>query len=279
MKRFKKIYVEITNVCNLNCSFCENNKRKKKYMKVKQFEDILGKIKGYTDYIYLHVKGEPLLHPGLKDILDLCEEHGIKVNITTNGTLIDKAYDVLKDAKALRQINLSLHSENSTEDYFNKIFACCKELSKKTFTNYRLWTLRDNKLDKKSTEIVNKIIDEYFLSTDVAEKINNDRNIRIAENTYISKDNIFSWPKNGNNNCEVGRCLGTIDHIAILVDGTVVPCCLDGEGIIDLGNIFETNLTSIINGDRFQKMYLGFKKNKVTEDLCKNCTFKNRFKV
>jgi len=279
MKRFKKIYVEITNVCNLNCSFCENNNRKKQYMKVEQFEEILHKIKDYTDYIYLHVKGEPLLHPDLRKLLDLCEEHKIKVNITTNGTLVDSVYDVLKRAKALRQLNLSLHSENNDSDYLKKIFTRCKELSQNIFVNYRLWTLKDNKLDKKSTQIVNKITQEYFLSTEVVEKIINERNIRIAENTYISKENIFVWPKGGNSNCDIGRCLGTIDHVAILVDGTVVPCCLDGEGIISLGNIFNEDLTDIINGDRFQKMYLGFKKNKITEELCKNCTFKNRFKV
>lgn len=67
--KFKKIYVEITNICNLNCSFCSKDNLKKKEMSLQEFDKVLSKIRQYTDTIYLHVKGEPLLHSKQKKFL------------------------------------------------------------------------------------------------------------------------------------------------------------------------------------------------------------------
>ena len=123
-KRFKKVYIEITNICNLKCSFCPEGKRKKEFIEESKFEHIIKQIKEYTNLITLHVKGEPLLHPNLRELLKICEDNNILVNITTNATLLEKKIDVLIESKAIRQINLSLHSitknENIEEYDFNK---------------------------------------------------------------------------------------------------------------------------------------------------------------
>ena len=265
--RFKKVYIEITNNCNLNCSFCGNNKRDKRFMSVLQFKNIIEQISTYTNYVYLHVKGEPLLHPQLKDILQVCEDNNVKVNITTNGTLLKKCYKILLEAGCVRQINISLHSENNLSTYFEDIFSACKVLSTRMYISYRLWTLNDYKLDKKSTEVVNKIIDSYNLSTDMVEKLNNEIQIKISDNTFVNKDNLFEWPNLSNKITNDKYCHGLSTHIAILVDGTVVPCCLDGEGIINLGNIFTSSLTSILENERTCKIVEGFKNNKRYEEL------------
>ena len=120
-KRFKKIYIEITNSCNLKCSFCPEGKRIKEFISVENFEIIINQIKPYTNLIALHVKGEPLLHPKLKEILDICEKENILVNITTNATLLEKNKDILISSKAVRQLNLSLHSitKNENTDTYN----------------------------------------------------------------------------------------------------------------------------------------------------------------
>ena len=110
-KRFSKIYVEITNNCNLNCSFCSKDNLPKKEMSVDEFRIVIDKIKDYTDNIYLHVKGEPLLHSHLDEILTICDNIGINVRITTNGTLLSKKKDILLKHN-IKQINVSLHSEN-----------------------------------------------------------------------------------------------------------------------------------------------------------------------
>lgn len=90
LRTFKKVYIEITSVCNLACSFCPPTARAKGLIKVEQFNKILDEIRPHTKYIYLHVKGEPLLHPRIDQLLDAAHAKGFKVNITTNGTLIKK---------------------------------------------------------------------------------------------------------------------------------------------------------------------------------------------
>lgn len=278
MKKFKKIYIEITNICNLNCSFCLNNKREKKFMSVSDFSNIIKEIKPYTDYVYLHVKGEPLLNPNLDIFLDICDNNKIKVNITTNGTLLKKNFDILKKHKCLRQINVSMHSENEVDDYFDDVFMVCKNLASDVYISYRLWTLNDLVLDDKSKEVIDEIISEYKLSPELVEKVYKEKQIKICENTYINKDNLFEWPNLNNKHNSDGYCHGAIDHLAILVDGTVVPCCLDGEGIVDLGNILSTAFVDILDGERFLKMRESFKNNLCSEDLCRTCKFKDRFR-
>lgn len=275
MKKYRKIYIEITNNCNLNCSFCSKVNRKKKYMSLEEYEKILNKIKDYTNYIYLHVKGEPLLHPKVIEMIKLAEQYKLKVNLTTNGVLFDKYAKELGQFTNLNKINFSLHSENNKDNYLEDIFNNIKYLSTKTTVIYRLWTLKDNELDKKSTEIVDKIKDFYNLSTETVERIKKEKNIKIKSTTYVDKDNEFEWPTiNSHKSC--GFCYALKTHIAILVDGTVVPCCLDSNGIINLGNIFDNSLEEIIDSEKYRKLKESFQKRKPIELLCQSCTFKEK---
>ena len=276
MPKYKKIYIEITNNCNLNCSFCSKVNREKRYMPKEEFEKILIKIKDYTDYIYLHVKGEPLLHPDIIEIINLANKYNLKVNLTTNGVLFNKYAKELGKCNNLNKINFSLHSENNKDNYLDDIFNNIEYLSPKTTVIYRLWTLENNKLDKKSTEIVNKIKKYYNLPQEAVEKIKNEKNIKIKPTIYVDKDNYFKWPTI-NNHKSCGYCFALKTHIAILVDGTVVPCCLDSDGIINLGNIFNETLEEIISKKRYTDLKKSFQDKRPNEDLCKSCTFKEKF--
>lgn len=276
MKKYRKIYIEITNNCNLNCSFCSKDERKRKFMSLEEFETILKKINQYTDYIYLHVKGEPLLHPKIIDFINLAEKYNLKVNLTTNGTLFKNYAENLGKCKNLNKINFSLHCENNINTYYEDIFDNIKFLSKNTTVIYRLWTLQNNELDEMSTEIVNKIIDYYNLSTEVVERLKNEKNIKISSTIYVDKDNEFTWPNLQNTKESNGYCYALKTHIAILVDGTVVPCCLDSNGIINLGNIYVKTLDEIIESDRYQELKKSFQDKKPCEKLCLRCTFKER---
>ena len=275
MSKYKKIYIEITNDCNLNCSFCSKVNRKKGYMTIEEYKKILSKIKDYTNYIYLHVKGEPLLHPNIIQMIKLADKYNIKVNLTTNGTLFNKYAKELGSCKNLNKINFSLHSENKKENYLEEIFNNIKHFSPKTTIVYRLWTLENNVLDKKSTEIVNKINEYYNLSPETVEKIKNEKNIKINSTIYVDKDNYFEWP-NINNHKSCGYCFALKTHIAILVDGTIVPCCLDSDGIINLGNIYDNSLEEIINSKKYQELQKSFQKRQPIELLCQSCTFKEK---
>ena len=276
-KRFKKIYIEITNRCNLNCSFCGKNKRDYRDMSLSEFELVINKIKRYTDYIYLHVKGEPLLYDNLDSLLSICDNTNIKVNITTNGVFLKEKLSVLINHFCIRQINISLHSENNKKCYFLDVFSSGKVLSTKMFISYRIWDLKDYKLNKKSTEIVDKIIEFYNLSPVIVDKLYSDKNIKIASNTFVNKENIFTWPDVDNDILVDGFCYGLKTHISILSNGDIVPCCLDANGEIKLGNIFEDTLDVVLNGDTYKSLLKSFEDNKSLHPLCKSCNFKKRF--
>lgn len=263
-EKFKKIYIEITNICNLSCEFCEADGRNKEYMTKGNFEYILEQIKGYTKYIYLHVKGEPLMHPEINEFIDIAYSKGFKVNITTNGTLIGR----LK-TKNIRQINYSMQSEEDVR----KIRETVKELKEfvkntSIYLSLRLWR---NKT-KGNLELIKLLKGEFGENVDIS-----DRNT-IAENIFISIEEEFEWPDMEKEKRNVaGYCYGLKDHIAILVDGTVIPCCLDHKGNINLGNIFNSTMQNILNNARVGKMLEGFKSRVIVEELCKRCTFKNKF--
>ena len=261
---YKKVYVEITNVCNLNCSFCIHNQRESIFMSKDNFKIILEKLKPYTKYLYFHVMGEPLMHPYINEFINLASQYYF-VNITTNGYLIDK----IKNNKNIRQLNISLHSFDSKynktlNEYLTDILEVTDILKEYTYINYRIWANNPYRED------IIKIFEDYYNTT-----ING--HTKLAKNTYIDFDSEFLWPDFSNNYYnEIGTCYALKDHIAILVDGTIVPCCLDSNGIINLGSIFESTIEDIINSERYQKMLNNFKNNKRCEELCKHCNFLDR---
>ena len=275
--KFKKIYIEITNVCNLNCSFCIKDNRIKKNMSIDEFENILRQIDKYTDYIYLHVKGEPLIHNNLDEILSLTNKYNKYVNITTNGVFLKEKVNILKKYNNIRQINISLHSENNKINYIEDIMEAVDNL-KNIFIVYRFWTLKDNKLDNKMLKYLEIIREKYNIDNSTYEEIINGKNIKIKNNVYINKDKEFEWPDINNNYYnEYGFCYGLKNQIGILVDGTITICCLDSFGVSNLGNIFKDGMDNVIDSDKVKKIIKGFNDRKVYLDICKHCSYKERF--
>lgn len=275
MDKYKKVYIEITNNCNLNCSFCSPMKKEKRFMTLEEFDHILKEVSKVTKVIYLHVKGEPLLHPQIIDFLKLTEKYNLNVNITTNGILFPKLVEKLKGCKTLHKINFSLHCEQNIKDYEEKIFESVEKLSPDTVVIYRLWTLTGNKLDEKSNKTVEKLEKYYELSPITVEKLKKEKNVKISSTIYVDKDNEFEWPTI-NNHKSCGYCHALKTQIAILVDGTVIPCCLDSDGIINLGNIYNETLEAIQSKERYKKLKKSFQDRKPSEKLCQSCTFKER---
>lgn len=262
IKLFKKIYIEVTNKCNLNCAFCNKNNRDKKFIEIDEFKNILVKIEGYTKYIYLHVMGEPLLHPNINELIDIAR-HNFYINITTNGYFINK----IKNNKNIRQINISLHSFNndiiSLDKYLDNIFDSVNILKKQTYISLRLWVN-----SKHTVKIIEYIEKKYNIT------IKDLTNIKLENNVFLNFDQEFDWPNLDNKiYSNIGTCYGVRDHIGILVDGTVIPCCLDSNGIINLGNIYTSSLEQIITSDRYKKIKEGFLHNNKCEELCKHCNF------
>ena len=263
-KEFKKIYIEITNNCNLNCDFCIKNKRKNKFIDIEEFKILLKKLEPYTDYLYFHVLGEPLLHPKINELINIASIN-FKINITTNGYLINR----IKDNKNIRQLNISLHSFNDKYKidlikYLDNIFDTIDLLIKnKTYISLRLWVK-----NKYNNDIITYINKRYNIN------ITNLDNYKINDYIFINNFHEFIWPDLNNNTYEnIGTCYALKDHIGILVDGTIIPCCLDTLGIINLGNIYNDDLDSILKSDKVNNMLKNFKNNKKCEELCKHCKF------
>ena len=276
---FKKIYIEITNCCNLKCNFCPETNRKKEFMSVDNFEEIIKKIHKYTNLVCLHVKGEPLLHSKLEDILRILEKYNLKANITTNGTLIKENLEVIKNSKAVRQFNFSLHSSTQNEMFSNKylqnIFESVEELED-IIISYRLWNLKDIKENDINFEIIESI-EDYYNIKDLKYSLIKNEFLKLRENLFINQDKEFTWPDIDKGVIiEKGRCLALKEQIAILVDGTVVPCCLDNNGDIPLGNIFEESIEEILNKPKSIEIKNNFEKNIISCDLCKTCGFLKR---
>lgn len=262
-------------------------------MDVETFTKILEQVKPHTGHIYFHVKGEPLLHPQLEQLLDISYEKGLKVNITTNGTLISQVKEKLLNKPALRQISFSLHSFDGNHDeneyfeerkaYFNEIFNFVKAARQTPLLiSLRLWNLQKdkvlNKTKGRNQESLTMIEKEFNLDYKIEETILPGRGIKIADKVYLNQDHQFKWPDLKEEEDDgVGFCYGLRDQAAILVDGRVVPCCLDGEGIINLGNIHDASFTDIIMGQRAQDIYDGFSRRKAVEELCRKCGYRKKF--
>lgn len=253
--RFKRVYIEITNICNLNCSFCLPHNREPKNMSFDEFKHILEQINPYTNYIYLHVKGEPLLHPSVDEFIKFAYDKGFMINLTTNATMLK---DHLSITKYLRQINISLHATNNVE-----IIRLAKSISD-CIVCLRIWNVNQNKELK-------SLLEKEF-ETNIPSK----ENFTLAPNIFLSQKNQFEWPTLNSENENTSKyCYGLLNQVAILVDGTVTPCCLDNDGDINLGNIFNQNFDEIINSERAINIINGFKNSTAVEPLCKKCKFRN----
>lgn len=289
MKTFKKVYIEITSVCNLACTFCPQTERKANFIKPDAFESILDQIRPHTKHIYLHVKGEPLLHPKLDELLDTAHAKGFKVNLTTNGTLIRKAKSKLLGKPALRQMNFSLHSfdghigSSNREGYLTDIFDFVREAAaQNVLISFRLWNLnRDNatNAEKRRNRETLAMLEAYFgLDYKIEEKVIPGSGVKIAERIYLNQDHEFEWPSlHAPEDDGKGFCHALRSHAAILVDGTVVPCCLDGEGVINLGNVHQVPFSEIVEGERASNLFDGFSRREAVEELCRKCGYRKRF--
>lgn len=291
MKTFKKVYVEITSVCNLACSFCPPTKRLANFIKLDTFQNILDQIKPHTNHIYLHVKGEPLLHPKIDELLDASHAKGFRVHITTNGTLIKKNQDKLLGKPALRQINFSLHSFDGNEDstnregYLDDILSFVREAKEhQVIVSFRLWNLDQDNLTniqkQRNRETLELLEKEFNLDYRIEEKVVPGSGIKLADKIYLNQDYEFQWPSlDAPEDDGKGFCHALRNHAAVLVDGTVVPCCLDGEGVINLGNIHQTSFSEIIEGERANNLYYGFSRREAVEELCRKCGYRKRFNL
>ncbi len=274
---YSRVYVEITNICNMNCSFCHGTKRPPRRMSLDEFRVILQKLQPHTHYIYYHLMGEPLTHPDLNVFIQTATEMGFKSVITTNGTLLKQRGDVLIDRK-VHKVSVSLHSFEGDcisehEKYLTEVaeFAV-KAQSQGIIVVFRLW---NNGYDGgKNAKAV------AFLKQHIqGEWVENSKGLRIRDKMFLEYGDRFTWPdRDADIQGDSVFCYGLRDHFGILCDGAVVPCCLDSEGCVNLGNVFEQGIEEILGSQRSKAIVKGFDGRKASEDFCHRCAYARRFK-
>lgn len=275
--RFRKVYLEISNICNLSCRFCPGTKRAKKAMTEAEFFSLLPKLRPYTDYLYFHLMGEPLLHRNLERFLALAGEAGFKVILTTNGTLLKKQQAMLLQSPALHKLNISLHAFEANdlavpfEEYLADCFTFGQAAAGKKLVVYRLWNQGG---ENAQNQQILDTMRQYFPSEWIQER----HGIRIADRTYLEYGDKFDWPDlSAQESSEKVFCYGLRDQLGVLCDGTVVPCCLDHEGDLALGNLFSQTLEEILETPRAKTIYEGFSHREAAEELCRKCGYARRF--
>jgi len=276
--RFRKIYVEISNLCNLSCAFCPGTKRSPGRMSPEDFAKLLPQLRPFTDFLYFHIMGEPLCHPHLAEFLEMAGQQGFRVILTTNGTLLARQQEMLLAAPALHKINISLHAFEANDlaipfaEYLADCFRFGKAAEGKKLVVYRLWNRGG--ADVKNDEILSDM-ERVFPKPWKEEP----RGTRIADRVYLEWGEKFDWPDlQAAEGSRQMFCYGLRDQLGVLWDGTVVPCCLDHEGDLALGNLFTQDMEEILQSPRAKAIYEGFSRKEAVEELCRRCGYARRFR-
>lgn len=275
-KIYSRVYVEITNICNMSCSFCHGHSRPKKRMTEEEFNIVLNKLSDKTQFIYYHLMGEPLTHPQLPEFISTAKKKGFRSVITTNGTLLkERGEDII--AAGAYKVNISLHSfeENDREGYekyLREVVSFADRASREgIIVVLRLW-------NKNFDEGRNTTAFDFLKSKLQGEWAENTRGIRIRHKLHLEWGERFEWPDQDLPPFDRPTfCYGLRDHFGILCDGTVVPCCMDSDGVIALGNIFYQDIDSILSSERAKNILLGFDRKTAVEELCRRCGYAGRF--
>lgn len=287
MKRFSKVNIEISNICNLQCSFCPEVIRTQGLMGLDLFEKIIRQVAPLTEQVCFHLMGDPLVHPELASFVEICHSQDVKIFLVTNGVLLREKQALLLLHPAFRQVNFSLHSfadnfgDRDPTQYLERIFNYTEQAFEQRpdlYINYRLWNL-ESAFPTRNLNLLKRIEARFGITAPTNPDVRRKKSFRVKNRLYLHFDTEFVWPSldlpvlGGS-----GTCYGLSSHFGILVDGTVVPCCLDKEAAIPLGKIQNQPVTEILNSPRSRTLLEGFRSHRLVEDLCQRCQYIERFK-
>jgi radical SAM protein with 4Fe4S-binding SPASM domain len=267
-----RCYLEITNICNLDCLFCPKTDRAKKRLSLEEFSLLTDRLRGKVQFLYFHLMGEPFLHPSLPQFITMAREKGFVPVLTTNGTLLSKAQGVIDALPHKVQISLHSHEGNGKENpeqYVGEVMSfACSAAAKGTVVVLRLWNQGgyDNE-----NELILDLISRYCPRPWVERH----DGWKVSKGIYLEYGRMFEWPdaEREDNGEEEAFCYALRNQVGVLVDGSVVPCCLDHAGGITLGNLFEQEFDEILASPRARALYDGFTRHEAVEPLCRRCGY------
>ena len=308
------VYIEITNVCNLHCSFCPcgtmpasttekvlgsatlQNAEARTFMPSELFEKCIAGAQeiGATN-VYFHVLGEPTLHPGFVHYVKKLEQTPLKLTLTTNGSTIERTGPQILASPAVRQVNFSTHAyaelpRETAERYLQNVLDFCS-LSivqrPDLYINLRLWNVGAEEASLWNNYMLNRIHNTFGVEISPGHFCSRHKSFNITERIYLHEDTRFEWPSIDERTGKAlqtrderiaGTCRALDSHIAILHDGRVVACCLDHSGQITLGNIGEHSLADILESPLARDIREGFAQHELRHPFCQTCSFCKRFK-
>lgn len=286
-----RCYIEITNTCNLNCHFCPKHHRKRRQLSEEEFDLLTDRVRGKVCFLYFHLMGEPLLHPLLPQFITMAREKGFKTVLTSNGTLLRRAMALLDTLPYKIQLSLHSHESNARgqlSEYMDQVMRfSTRAAGKGTCMVLRLWN--QGGMDRENEEVMRLI--EKYVPKPWKERPDG---FRLCDNLYLEFDRKFEWPGGGGkaaSDDSDGKleesdgkleaspskskqeyfCKALIKQIGVLSDGSLVPCCLDHDGDVILGNLFHQSLEEILASPRAQALVEGFRHHAATEPLCQSC--------
>lgn len=290
-KRFRQVYVEVANRCNLACPFCPRASRPAAEMPVAEFAELVAQLVPLSEAVCLHVLGEPLRHPHFAELIGVCAHLGMPAMVTTNGTLLEAAAGRALLHPGVRQVNVSLHGLAEAGDArwrqakLAGILAFAETALNERpdlFVNLRLWHLRErggrDAGEAWNLAVRNAIESKFGVHIPCGQAWGWRKGRRLTGRLYLHYDTVFEWPTMaGPVLAESGFCHALGTHFAILADGTVVPCCLDHAGIMALGNCRDLPVADILASPRAMAIGHGFQAGRIVEPLCQRCSFRMRF--
>lgn len=298
------VYIEITDVCNLNCSFCPCGKEPhgtREFMRTELFDKCIREAETVADNVYFHVLGEPTLHPGFGMFLKKLEQTSLKLNLTTNGTTISRVSKLILASPAVRQVNFSTHAyaelpQDGALRHLQDVLDFCKmanAVRPDLYINLRLWNVGDQESNSWNETMLAKVNESFADAAKSAESsaqisfthfCSRHKSFNVTGRIYLHQDSRFEWPMVRHQPNKVtepaevkGTCRALDTHVAILHDGRVVACCLDYSGQITLGNIAEQSLVEILESPSAKNLREGFEKHELRHPLCQSCSFCKRF--
>lgn len=237
-----------------------------------EFDTLTSRLKGEVKFLYFHLMGEPFLHAQLPQFVKMAKEKGFVPVLTTNGTLLSQRPDMLDALPHKIQISLHSHEGNGKADlerYIDDVMTFAIEAAHRgCVIVLRLWNEggHNSMNDTILNLIANHVPQPWTKRHD---------GWKLADYLYIENDNMFEWPdlQHATYGEEEVFCYALRNQIGVLVDGSVVPCCLDHNGDISLGNLFDQSLEQILASPRAMDIYQGFTNHIAVEPLCQRCGY------
>lgn len=291
------VYIEITDSCNLRCSFCPSSTKhcadSRQFMPSELFEKcIAGAQDVGAKNVYFHVLGEPTLHPGFAHYVKKLEATPLKLTLVTNGTTIARSGRALIESPAVRQVNFSTHAyaeldRNTAATHLQNVIDFCKlslAARPELYINLRLWNAGTEDSTDWNQTFLARINKSFGTAVAPAHFCSRHKSFNITGRLYMHTDTRFEWPKldedvlNEKPEPIEGTCHALGTQVAILHDGRVTACCLDHGGHIELGNIATQPLPEILESPLARSLRDGFARHELRHPLCQACPYCRRFK-